>query len=120
MSILNFTACNLNNNIGNFIKYLKTEKILQLEFDSDPIGNIGLKLLMKNPMPLLRVFKFANTNMTTDGLKLIKRLTSPTLTTLKICGYSKINANEIFKESIINGYCKKDLWEYTLQFRTPQ
>ena len=58
-----------------------------------------MKSIFKNPMTMLYTFKFSNTNMTTDGLKLVKKIPTNHLTMLFIAGYAVFNPSETLRQA---------------------
>ena len=71
---LEFLECSLGNKMAAYLNKLDLYRIKEIILISDPITNQGFKDLLKCPFMFLKTLYILNTNITMDGLNLIKRL----------------------------------------------
>ena len=69
----------MNCSLGNsFMKnfHLINEKLIEICIYNDPMSNKGLEFLMKGNLSNLTALMINNTNITSDGIKMIKKMNS--------------------------------------------
>lgn len=68
-----FRGCSLGNTAADMLLTVKRLCFLgKIVLSSDPIGNQGIKRLMKLEIPYLQTFHLHNTNITSDSMKILR------------------------------------------------
>ena len=93
LKCLMIRACDFNGSMENMIQILPTQRLSYIFLESVPIGNSGFKSVTKLDAPLLLRCAFTNTNITTDGLKLLKRFPTKRLTDFAVAICDKLNVS---------------------------
>ena len=70
---LRFHGCHFDKDITRQLKVLPLSTLSFLELSSESFGNEGLKKIMKLDMPVLTRLTLGNTNITSDGIRLLTR-----------------------------------------------
>jgi hypothetical protein len=74
--------------------------IQYLEITSDPIGNKGIKKLAYLSLPKLNTLEIRNTNLTTDSIKMLRKMPLNTIRYICFTKQRHFNYDELFKEFI--------------------
>ena len=71
---LYFHGCQLGNSAADKLSCQLYKHIQYLRISSDSIGNKGIEKLTKLHMPNLTIITISNTNITTDSIKVMKKI----------------------------------------------
>lgn len=90
---------NIGKKMGQYLQKLDLKNLEYILITSEPIGNKSIKDLMKMDLPLLRKLVLQNTDLTTDFIRTLTKL-SHSLVDFKFIGYSNTITTIILKQII--------------------
>ena len=76
------------------------EHLQHLFLHSEPIGNKEVNLLAKMDLPNLKSLQLGNTNLTTDCLKMLRKVQQKTISHFAINNQSKLHHLVLVKEVV--------------------